>query len=103
MILLDISLWNDMVTGTKFGFENKADGCTKQACIEIANRNQLHCKAGIGFRCGIFDCSRKHSLASISVNNCNRVCSVIIKKQNYYTVKIIFIDKVDWSSLQNDQ
>jgi hypothetical protein len=63
----------------------------------------MHCTAGIGFRCGIFSCIGLLDRLPVKVNNENRICSVIIQKPDAFTVKIIFLDKVDWYSLQNDQ
>ena len=100
MLLINADLWNDMVKGTKFIFEKIAGCCPAKAFIQIANK-KLCFKTGIGFRCSITD--RTAEPCSVLVNNLNRICSVVIERQDINTVKIIFLDNVDWASLQNDQ
>ncbi|MEP7164323.1 MAG: hypothetical protein ABI741_06500 [Ferruginibacter sp.] len=102
MICFNIHLWDDMVKGTKYSSKNLCTLRAKKACIEIANKNQLQCKAGAGFRCGIFDCLDPLQTIPALVNRSSRICSVIIQKQDSTTIKLIFLDIVDWQSLQID-
>lgn len=103
MIRLSISLWDDMVKGTKYNSRNLVLFKEKMFFIEIANKKQWHCNKGIGFRCGIFD--RPANLKNIpaTVNHANRICTATIQKQDSCTVRIIFLDNIDWDSLQNGQ
>lgn len=103
MICLNVYLWDDMIKGTKYTSPNLVATSTKKVCIQIANKKVLHCRSGIGFRCGIFDHPNKLKNTGTLVNNVNRICSVSIQKQDAGTIKIIFLDKVDWLSLQNDK
>lgn len=103
MISFNITLWNDMVKGTKFVSKNLNALSKKKICIHISNKHCMHCTAGIGFRCGIFDCVNLLDRIPAIVNNENRICSIKIIQQDTATVKLIFLDKVDWYSLQNDQ
>jgi hypothetical protein len=103
MILVNTDLWNDIVRGTKYLSENLAALPENLACIVIANKKHMLCAAGIGFRCGIFDYGKGLKPTPDLINNTNRVCSVMIQKEYSDIIKIIFLDKVDWCSLQNDQ
>ncbi len=103
MVCFNVYLWNDMMKGTKYTSPNLAGLSAKKVCIQITNKKERHCRSGIGFRCGIFDQSYKLTNETTLVNGSNRICSAIIQKQDTGTVKIIFLDKVDWLSLQNDQ
>ena len=103
MIFLNVYLWDDMVKGTKYTSQHLTRSSAKKICIEIANKKQGLCKTGIGFRCGIFDQPDKLINKPALVNYANRFCSAMVLKQDTYTIKIIFLDKVDWLSLQNDR
>ncbi len=100
MVCINSVLWNEMVAGTKYCSVNLMSFRKKTICIEIANKKQLHCKAGIGFRCGIFDAGDMKKNIHNVVNHSNRICCVMIQLQDTNTVKIIFLDEVDWDSLQ---
>ena len=102
MIFFHIHLWDNMVKGTKYTSDNLILFQTTRVCIQIAKKIQLHCKAGIGFRCGIFDCVNDPKKIPSKINASNRVCSATMQKTDKTTIKIIFLDKVDWLSLQND-
>ncbi len=102
MIICNIKIWNDMVTGTKYISDNLSISHDYRACIYITNKKQMHCKTGIGFRCGIFDCLCESKFPDTIVDAGNRTCRVIIKKNRGGTITIIFLNKVDWISLQND-
>ncbi len=100
MIMMDISLWDQMVCGTKYCSENLSNLSSVNICIQIADKRNLQCNRGIGFRCGIFDCKRRIPL---KVNNRNRICSVALQMVGCKKLKLIFLDDVDWESLQNDK
>jgi len=99
MILFSAALWDDMVKGTKYVSTNLASSITVKVYVEIANKKQLHCKAGAGFRCGIFDCNNKLNNNPGIIDRTNRLCSVMLQKQDDFTIKMIFLDKVDWQNL----
>jgi hypothetical protein len=98
-IMLNIQAWDAMVKGTKYESANLCAVASKKACLEISNKTQNHCRSGIGFRCGIFDCNGH--MPGL-VNKENRICAVDIQKQDAFTIRIIFLDKVDWISLRDD-
>jgi hypothetical protein len=100
MVCFPVNLWNDMVKGTKYSSENLPLFRGKIIFLEIADKKKLHCKTGVGFRCGIFDAGDEKKNFRIVVNHANRKCSVMIQLQDTNTVKIIFLDEVDWESLQ---
>ncbi len=101
MILMSALQWDAMVAGTKYISQHLSFESPRKICIEIAGKQQGQCKTGIGFSCSIFDCGFFHKPFLRLVNNENRICSVTAIKQGNATVKIIFLDKVDWQSLQN--
>ena len=103
MILFNIALWDDMMKGTKYVSKNPAISKPVHICIEIAGKKKMHCGAGIGFRCGIYDCNCYSNTKPVIINNTNRVCSAMIQKQDPCTMKIIFLDNMDWCSLQTGQ
>lgn len=103
MICFNVYLWDDMMKGTKYTSQNLIQSSAKKVCIQMSNKKELHCRSGIGFRCGIFDQPNKLKNTVALVNSSNRICLVSIQKQDAGTIKIIFLDKVDWLSLQNDQ
>ncbi len=103
MIFCSLKIWNDMVKGTKYMSDILSNSCTYELCIQIANKKQDHCKTGIGFRCGIFNCLTDRMPHDRIVDARNRTCQVSIKKNMGESITIIFLNKVDWNSLQNDK
>ena len=101
MILLSIACWDEMMAGTKYCSVNLPTSTERKFCMEIADKTHGLCKKGIGFGCSIFDCDTGPCLLPNRVNNENRICEVAVRKIKG-SVKIIFIDNVDWISLQNN-
>jgi len=98
MILIKRDLWNDMVFGTRYSFKHLKDTTALHACIEISSRSS-HCLGGIGFRCSIYDCASRMKENEFVVDGLNRICSVMILAYNSSTVKLIFLNRVDWADL----
>jgi hypothetical protein len=101
MISMSALQWDAMVGGTKYISQHLSFTSPRKICIEIAGKKRGQCKTGIGFSCSIFDCGLIDRQMLCMVNNENRICSVTVIKQSNATVKIIFLDKVNWQSLQN--
>jgi len=102
MILFPVDIWDNMVKGTRYISRNIDVIEKERICIQLSNKKYRQCRGGIGFRCGIFNCFRPGRLA-VAVNNENRICSVMIRKPDAFTVKVVFLDNVDWYDLQSDQ
>lgn len=102
MIFCNIEIWDKMVKGTKYTADNLSVSQAYKICFQITNKKQMHCKAGIGFSCGIFDCFNESKGPGAIVDHTNRICPVIIQKNAGKTVTIIFLKKIDWISLQNN-
>ncbi|MFT3909769.1 MAG: hypothetical protein QM737_10120 [Ferruginibacter sp.] len=100
-VLLSIDYWDEMMAGTKYCSYNLPASTESKFCIEIADKKYGLCKNGIGFGCSIFDCDTGPCTLPNRVNNENRICEVAVRKMKG-SVKIIFIDNVDWLSLQNN-
>ncbi len=101
MIMMSIACWDEMMAGTKFCSGNLPASTERKFCIEIADKKYGLCKKGIGFGCSVFDCDTGPCPLANLVNNENRICEVAVRKIKG-SVKIIFIDNVDWLSLQNN-
>jgi hypothetical protein len=98
MIRMSIASWDEMVAGTKYiAYYLSSKG--KILCMEIADKQTGLCKKGIGFGCSIFDCPHVPDPLPNKVNDENRICAVSVKKIKG-VVQIIFIDHVDWKSLE---
>lgn len=102
MVICKIDIWNKIVKGTKYTADNLSVSGAARICIQIANKKQMHCRSGIGFSCGIFDCLKEKENQTVIINNKRRICPVLVQKNTGGTVTIIFLNKVDWQSLQND-
>lgn len=102
MILLSIASWDEMMAGTKYCSGNLPASTEKKFCMEIADKKYGLCKKGIGFGCSVFDCVTGPCPLPNRVNNENRICEVAVRKIKG-SVKIIFIDNVDWLSLQSNK
>lgn len=102
MIFCRIEIWDEMVKGTKYMSDNLSVNRTYKACIHISNKKQMNCKSGIGFRCGIFNCLHESKSHNAVIDAANRACPVTIQKNTGGTVRIVFLNKLNWNSLQND-
>lgn len=102
MILLNITSWDAMMRGTKYCSNHLPALNEKQFCIEIADHKYGFCKTGIGFGCSVFDCPDVPCSLPNRVNNENRICAVTVRKIKG-SIKMVFIDHVDWKSLQNNK
>lgn len=102
MILFSTALWDDMMKGTKYTSHNLAASIPVKIYIQLTNKKQWYCSAGIGFRCSVFDNTGVAESRPTLVNNDNRICSAMIQKKDAATIRLILLDKVDWNSLQNN-
>jgi hypothetical protein len=102
MIVFSSRVWDQMVKGTKYVSGNIRQNTNMRVIIQIAGKGPLHCLTGIGFSCGIFDWEGTFKLDPAVVNNKNRFSDALLQMAGISAVKIIFLDKVDWNSLQND-
>ena len=100
MIILSNNYWDDMVKGTPYTSSRLPVTGYKEFRIEIADKVHGLCKTGIGFGCGIFNYDSVTHRSPQLINNECRVCSVLIKRETLYSVRIIFNDVMDWESLQ---
>ncbi len=97
MIRFSIDVWDKMQQGTRFTAANLNKMQVIRFCMEISSKEKYNCMSGIGFNCSVFDCPVKP--CPITVNDSNRFCSVMLKKTDANTVQLIFLDHVDWESL----
>ena len=103
MILFTKSMWDEMQKGTRYTSGNFCPATALQFCMEItAKKNKLQCRSGIGFTCSVFDCPDRYKTQPVVIDASNRICSVMIQRPDNNTVKLIFLDKVNWESLQNE-
>lgn len=102
MILFTKIMWDEMQKGTRYTSGNFCQATTLQFCMEITAKNKLQCRSGIGFACSVFDCPDRDKTQPIVIDASNRICSVMIQRPDNNTVKLIFLDKVNWESLQNE-
>ena len=102
MICFGIAIWDEMQKGTSYTSRNLPEKSSRQFCIEIAGKHKHACRSGIGFSCSVYECpGRTNRIASI-VDASNRLCSVMLQRPNRYTLLLIFLDNVNWESLQNE-
>ena len=100
MILFTKAIWDEMQKGTRYTSGNLCPGTSRQFCIEIARKNKSQCRSGIGFTCSVFDCPARCNSQPVVVDASNRICSVMLQMQDNSTVQLIFLDKLNWESLQ---
>ena len=100
MILFTTAIWDEIQKNTKFTSNNFCEKTPLQFCIEIADKDKFQCRSGIGFSCSVFDCPERSNSKAVVVDTSNRICSVMLQRLNCDTVKLIFLDKVNWKNLQ---
>ena len=99
MIRFSKTEWDTMQQGTKYISSNLPVGASLEFCIEIANKHEFQCRTGVGFECSVFDCGIDANRSARIIDHSNRVCSVRLEWENDHTVKLIFLDEVQWNDL----
>lgn len=99
MIMFKKEDWDKMQYGTKYTSDNLYANKPMRFCMEISNKHLFQCKSGIGFECSVFDCATTKVDLKKTVDHSNRICNVLLKKENEYTVKLIFLNTVNWNDL----
>jgi len=99
-ILFKRSVWDEMQKGTMFTSDNFLNNKPIKFCIEITNKELFQCRSGIGFSCSVFNCPERIGSQPLKVDAQNRICSVLLEKKDKYTVCLVFLDEVDWESLE---
>jgi hypothetical protein len=99
MIVLSVSVWNKMAAGTSYTSNRLNDSQSVACYIEIASKETGYCRKGIGFACSIFPCPANIAHYPLRVNDKNRFCRVLLQRDAAATVRMIFLDVVDWQDL----
>lgn len=94
------SVWDEMQKGTMFTSDKLSNNTTIQFCIEITRKELFQCRSGIGFSCSVFNCPERKKSKPLKVDAQNRICSVLLQKVDSNTVCLIFLDEVNWKSLE---
>ncbi len=95
--------WDNMTAGTKYTSEYLHLQRFKRVLIEIADQHYGACKRGIGFSCSIYDDKTPAISHPVIVNHRNRIASILLKKELHGMVTLIFLDTIDWESLQQNR
>lgn len=101
MIVLPANAWNKMAVGTSFTSNRLTDSQAVTCYIEIASKEKGRCRKGIGFACSIYPCTANAIDYPLRVNDKNRFCRVMLQRDGAASVRIIFLDEVDWQDLAN--
>ncbi|MBS1744035.1 MAG: hypothetical protein JST81_13460 [Bacteroidetes bacterium] len=98
MIRIAVQQWDSIAAFTKYRSPGLSSA-GKRFCVEIADKRNGMCRRGIGFGCSMYDCLDTPGNLYNRVDNNNRVCAVLVSRIGS-TVQVIFLDKVDWGSLE---
>jgi hypothetical protein len=101
LVILPANIWKTMASGTSCACDRLIDSQAIYCYIEIASKEKGHCRKGIGFACSIYPCPANAIDYPLRVNDKNRFCRVMLQRDGAASVRIIFLDEVDWQDLAN--